>query len=135
MDRLSQQIDAAVASGKGAKLPDSLFDDISARLEVELQNKDWSSRPRTWFVLNQIKRLDAMGAFISQGLNDTSFPYQGRASLPNAWEIHDFHDFLKWQDYVISDILDVENGRHVLLRNGDDLFEARRPILGVGSQG
>ena len=116
-------------------LPDSFFNDISTRLEAEVQKKEWTNRPRTWFILNQIKRLDAMEAFITQGLNDTSLPYKSRSSLPETLNIYEANEFLKWQNSVISDLLDLERGKHVHTVNGDVLFERSRRMLGVGSQG
>ena len=76
-----------------------------------------------------------MEAFIIQGLNDTSLPYEGRISLPNTLNVNEAHDFLKWQDSVISDVLYVEQGKHVRLDKGDVLFESTRRVLGFGSQG
>ena len=49
---------------------ESFFTDISMRLEAEVKKREWTNRPRHWFILNQIKRLDAMEAFIKQGLNE-----------------------------------------------------------------
>ena len=122
-------------AGPVKPLPDSFFNDISTRLEAEVQKKEWTNRPRTWFILNQIKRLDAMEAFITQGLNDTSLPYKGRSSLPETLNIYEVNDFLKWQNSVISDVLDLERGKHVRIANGDVLFESGRRNLGCGSQG
>ena len=129
-----QQNQAPAASVK--PLEDSLFIKISERLEAEVQNKEWTNRPRTWFLLNQINRLDVMDAFIQQGLNDTSLPYQGRSSLPQSLNYFEAKDFLKWQDSVVSDVLHLEKGKHVRITNGDVLFESSsRKTLGVGSQG
>lgn len=128
-----QQNEATAAPAKPFK--ESFFSDISRRLEAEVQKKEWTNRPRTWFILNQIKRLDAMEAFIQQGLNDTSLPYKGRHSLPETLNFFEANDFLKWQDSVISDVLHLEQGTHVVIPNGDVLFESSRPKLGVGSQG
>ena len=88
-----------------------------------------------WFIPDQIKRVDAMEAFIAQGLNDTSIPYKGRSSLPNTLNVDEAHDFLRWQNSVISDVLCLEQGKHVRIANGDTLFESTRRKLGVGSQG
>ena len=116
-------------------LPETVFDDISLMLETQVQKREWTNRPRTWFILDQIKRVDAMEAFIAQGLNDTSIPYKGRSSLPNTLNADEAHDFLRWQNSVISDVLCLEQGKHVRIANGDVLFESPRPRLGVGSQG
>lgn len=116
-------------------LPENVFDEISSRLEAQVQKPEWVNRPRTWFILNQIKRVDAMEAFIAQGLNDTSLPYKGRSSLPNTLNADEALDFLKLQDSVISDVLCLERGKHVRIANGDVLFESTRRKLGVGSQG
>ena len=120
-----------VATGlPGKPLPQTVFDDISSRLETQVQKREWTNRPRTWFILDKIKRVDAMEAFIAQGLNDTSLPYKGRSSLPNTLNADEAHDFLRWQNSVIS-----EQGKHVRIANGDVLFESTRRKLGVGSQG
>lgn len=130
---MDQQNEATASHVK--PLAESYFIDISARLEKEVQKQEWTNRPRTYFILNQIKRLDAMEAFIIQGLNDTSLPYRGRSSLPNTLNVNEANDFLKWQKSVISDVLYLERGMHVRVVNGDVLFERDRPKLGVGSQG
>ena len=130
---MDQQNNATAAPVK--PFPESFFNDISTRLEAEVQKQEWTNRPRTWFILDQIKRLDAMEAFIIQGLNDTSLPYKGRISLPNTLNVNEANDFLKLQDSVISDVLYVEQGKHVRLDKGDVLFESTRHLLGIGSQG
>ena len=130
---MDQQNEATVPPVK--PLADAFFHDISARLETQVQKQEWTNRPRTWFILNQIKRLDAMEAFIVQGLNDTSLPYKGRSSLPNTLNVNEANDFLKWQNSVISDVLYLEQGKHVRIANGDVLFESKGRKLGVGSQG
>lgn len=104
-------------------------------LEKQVQKREWTNRPRTYFILEKIKRVDAMEAFIAQGLNDTSLPYKGRSSLPNTLNADEAHDFLKLQSSVISDVLSLEQGKHVRIANGDVLFENTRRKLGVGSQG
>ena len=76
-----------------------------------------------------------MDSFIAMGLNDTSLPYSGRHSLPETLQYFEARDFLKWQDLVVSDVLRLEQGKHVSIENGDALFESRRSRLGVGSQG
>ena len=116
-------------------LPETVFDGISSMLETQVQKPGWTNRPRTWFILDQIKRVDAMEAFIAQGLNDTSLPYKGRSSLPNTLNADEAHDFLTLQYSVLSDILYLERGKHVGIFNGDVLFGSTRPRLGVGSQG
>lgn len=115
---------------------DSHFEQISKALEIEVQKQDWASRPRTYFILWQIKRIDAMNAFIVQGLNDTSFPYSGRDALPDTLTYFEASDFLKWQIFVYNDILHLEQGTtHCQLADGDVLFERKPVQLGVGSQG
>jgi hypothetical protein len=117
-------------------VPESRFEEISKALEIETQKKEWANRPRTYFILWQIRRIDAMNAFIVQGLNDTSFPYGGRSALPDTLTIYEASEFLKWQESVLSDILHLEQGTtHCRLQDGDALFERRPVRLGVGSQG
>ena len=133
IESMDQQNEATVPPVK--PFADTFFHDISARLETQVQKQEWTNRPRTWYILNQIKRLDAMEAFIVQGLNDTSLPYRGRSSLPNTLNINEANDFLKWQNSVISNVLYLEQGKHVRIANGDVLFESKGRKLGVGSQG
>lgn len=116
-------------------IPDSRFEAITKELENSLHSASWSSRPRTYFILWQIKRIDAMESFIAKGLNDTSLPYSGRPSLPETLNYHEAADFLRWQHQVFTDVLHLEHGKHVRIGNGDTLFEAGRLQLGVGSQG
>ncbi|KAL8793110.1 MAG: hypothetical protein Q9195_004316 [Heterodermia aff. obscurata] len=120
---------------KAPLIPESRFEEIAKLLEADVQKKEWSSRPRTYFILWQIKRIDAMEAFIGQGLNDTSIPYKSRQSLPSALDVGEAFQFLQWQDKVVSDTLHLEQGKHVQISDGDVLFESQRRRLGVGSQG
>ena len=130
---MDQQNEAAGLPVK--PLPETFFDEISSRLEKQVQKREWTNRPRTYFILEKVKRVDAMEAFIAQGLNDTSLPYKGRSSLPNTLNADEARDFLKFQNSVISDVLSLEQGKHVRIANGDVLFEDTRRKLGVGSQG
>jgi hypothetical protein len=117
-------------------IPESLFEEISKALEIETQKNEWASRPRTYFILRQIKRIDAMNAFIVQGLNDTSIPYKGRSELPNTLTCFEASEFIRRQESVYSDILHLEQGTtHCQLPDGDILFEWKPFQLGVGSQG
>ena len=117
-------------------IPESLFEEISKELEIETQKKEWASRPRTYFILWQINRINAMNAFIVHGLNDTSIPYKGRSELPNALSYFEASEFLQRQELVYSDILHLEQGTtHCQLPDGDILFERKPFQLGVGSQG
>lgn len=120
---------------KSSVIPESQFEEIAKALERDVQKKEWTSRPRTYFILWQIRRIDAMEAFIGQGLNDTSLPYKSRQSLPAALDVGETFQFLQWQDRVFSETLDLEQGRHVRIHNGDVLFENGRRKLGHGSQG
>ena len=120
---------------KSSIIPESQFEEIAKALERDVQRKEWTSRPRTYFILWQIRRIDAMEAFIGQGLNDTSIPYKGRQSLPAALDFGETKQFLQWQDKVISDTLYLEQGKHIRVPNGDVLFENRPRKLGHGSQG
>lgn len=132
---LLRQANAAMGTGKMTKLPDSLFDLIAKNLKETVQKEEWTSRPRTWFILNQINRLDAMKAFIAEGLNDTSLPYKGRRDLPICLTYHEVDAFMKWQGVVDSDVLHFEEGRHIHITDGDVFFDIKRPALGKGSQG
>lgn len=116
-------------------IPNSRFDEIAIILATEVQISLGAQRPRTYFILWQIKRLDAVESFIAKGLNDTSLPHTGRRTLPHTLTPEEVRDFLLWQDVVVSDVLHLEHGQHVTNDNGDVLFESKRHQLGVGSQG
>ncbi|KAG7006879.1 hypothetical protein G7Y79_00012g032150 [Physcia stellaris] len=135
LEVLCRVTEAGTSTNKPSVIPESTFDAISKALETEVQRKEWTARPRTYFILWQIRRIDAMEAFIGQGLNDTSLPYKGRSSLPAALNIGEANQFLQWQDRVVSDIIHLEQGKHVRINDGDTLFEVARKKLGVGSQG
>ena len=124
-----------VSQAMSEKFPDEHFDDIRKRLQEELRLEEWARRPRTYFILFQLRRQDAMPTFILQGLDDTSLPYEGRKDLPNALNPEEAKSFLHWQDLVYSDVLRLEKKSHVTIKNGDKLFEAYCPRLGIGSQG
>lgn len=137
-DRLVEvfrQIEAEIPAKKLSRVPDKRFDEIANLLLEITQQREWAIRPRTWFILKRINCLDAMTSFIAQGLNDTCLPYNSRQSLPQVFSFGEYSDFIKTQDLVDSDVLGLENGKHVVLKNGDELFEKGRVTLGAGSQG
>lgn len=63
-------------------LPETLFPQLARLLELS-GKKSWSLRPRTYTILRIINRLDAMNAFVSEGLYDISIPYSVR-TLPDV---------------------------------------------------
>lgn len=132
---LCQYTESQITGTKLSIIPDSRFEEISRNLESTVQKKEWTARPRTYFILWQIRKVDAMESFIAQGLNDTSLPYKGKQSLPAILDPSEKDDFFRWQEKVLSDVLQLEKGKHVLLVDGDVLFESGRKRLGVGSQG
>ncbi|KAG8530606.1 uncharacterized protein KY384_004644 [Bacidia gigantensis] len=117
------------------QIPQAAFTQLSVALMDQIRNPEWASRPRLWFILKQMNRLDAMNAFITQGLNDTSLPFKSRGQIPNILNIHEFETFERWQGVIHSDICDLEEGAHITIENGDMLFDSRRPKLGFGGQG
>ena len=135
LTNILRQIDADIASRKSAFVPDHRFDEIASALLQTVQDGEWVSRPRTWFILNRIGRLDTMPAFIAMGLNDASFPYSGRKSLPTALAIDQVHEIERIQDLVNSDMVQLEKGKHVSARDGDQFFDGPRYKLGVGGHG
>ena len=139
-DRLTEllrQIDSEVSAKKMTRVPDQYFDHIGSALLESTRQQEWAMRPRTWYLLNKIRRLDTMPTFIALGLNDASLPYQpnSRKLLPESLTYGQFAEFIKIQRLVDSDVLGLENGRHVVVIDGDQLFEPRRVTLGAGSQG
>lgn len=139
-DRLTEilsQIESELSAKKLAIVPDQYFDLIGSALLETTRRREWAMRPRTWFLLNKIRRLDTMPTFIALGLNDASLPYQrsSRKLLPESLTYGQFTEFIEIQKLIDSDVLGLENGRHVLVKDGDQLFEPRRVTLGAGSQG
>ena len=133
--RLASLCDCGDPAKIVSNLPDSRFEEIGKVLQSTVQLQTWSSRPRTYFILWQVKRLETMDWFIAKGLNDTSLPYRARRDLPESLTFYEAAEFLKWQELVFSDVLHLEHGKHVSLGNGDTLFEPRPVTLGFGSQG
>ena len=129
-----QEIRFAVSGRSAPQELDGHFDSLSIALMDEVKKQQWSSRPRTWYILHEMNRLDTMNAFIYQGLNDTSLPHR-RDSLPETLNADEARAFLQLQDLILSDILHLEHGKHVTLKNGDILFEKKTHRLGHGSQG
>ena len=132
---LCQPPEAEGSTTKSAIVPDAQFDEISRELEANVQKPEWTSRPRTYFILWQIRCVEAMDAFIAQGLNDTSLPYRSRHLLPAILDVNEAEQFLQWQNSVVSDTLQLEHGKHIRLNDGDVLFRSERKKLGTGSQG
>lgn len=116
------------------RLPDSQFEEITSLIDSTLHKEEWSSRPRTYAVLNMIRRVHAMEAFVRQGLTDLSFPYTDRRQLPSMLDYDAQEDFLHCQTLVYSEILDIEKGRHVIVLDGDMAFKSIAE-LGRGSEG
>jgi hypothetical protein len=115
------------------KLPDSHFEEITSLIDSTLHKEEWSSRPRTYAVLNMIGRIPAMEAFVRQGLTDLSFPYTGRRQLPPVLDYEAQMNFLHHQSFVYSEILDIEKGQHVIVPDGDKAFKVIAE-LGRGSE-
>ncbi|KAL9125628.1 MAG: hypothetical protein Q9217_005195, partial [Psora testacea] len=133
-DILHRQIVEEVNSKKLTRIADASFNELSKALRNHLQNSDFAIRPRTWFILFQINRVDVMHAFIIQGLTDASLPYKERRSLPPTLNPEECREFFKLQELVMSEGLDLESGRRVRFNNGDEFFKKVR-TLGTGQQG
>ena len=116
------------------RLPDQQFEEISSLIDSTLHKEEWSSRPRTYAVLNMIGRVGAMEAFVRQGLTDLSFPYTERRQLPPVLDYEAQIAFLGSQSLVYSEILDIEKGQHVIVPDGDKAFKVMAE-LGRGSEG
>lgn len=118
-------------------LPDSTYPQIARLLELGGKH-DWSLRPRTYTLLRLICRLDAMAAFMSEGLFDVSLPYNEK-TLPDGLKGPSArHKFLQMQPLVLSEqATDVESGegrhRHFGI-DGDNYFVQVKP-LGKGAFG
>jgi hypothetical protein len=120
-------------------LPESKFEQISREMEAMGMPASWVRRPRIYFLLSNIRKIDTMDMFITQGQDDTFIPYPDRRALPSGehalLDFDEAADFLKLQSVCESDELHVERGKHCMLQDGDTLFERHKIKLGVGSQG
>jgi|SRR5579862_3325452 len=116
-------------------LKDSLLPRIARLLEL-FGKHTWSRRPRTYVILRMINRVDAMDAFVAEGLYDISLPYSQR-TLPSVIKNPSARSkFLALQPLVLSEqALTVENGegrhRH-FVEDGDVHF---KPIKRLGQGG
>ncbi|EXJ66366.1 serine/threonine protein kinase [Cladophialophora psammophila CBS 110553] len=139
-ERLAKLLRPAGVSSSSGPLDDSVFDQIALEMKVVGLPKEWVSRPRTHFILHQIKRTKLMGMFIFQGYDDTCIPYANRSALPQteSQSLNPFEAkaFLEWQSVCKSPRLQLEKGNHCKIDDGDILFEnSPRPrILGNGSE-
>lgn len=124
-------------TGLQPSISDSAFKRIAElliHLEAHRRLHGWSDRPRTYTVLRNLNRLDLFPHFINLGLNDISFPYTIQ-KLPDVVQGDDLTDrFLRHQRYILTNASQLENGRHALTKNGDDLFRLVRH-LGRGGFG
>ncbi|KAI4261172.1 MAG: hypothetical protein L6R42_003623 [Xanthoria sp. 1 TBL-2021] len=118
-------------------ISDSTFKRISEllnHLQAHQHAPGWSDRPRTYTVLRNINRLDLFQQFIDLGLNDIAFPYTIE-KIPDLIQEDDLKDrFLRHQRYILTTASHLEEGRHALTKNGDDLFRLVRH-LGRGGFG
>lgn len=124
-------------TGSNGSISDSTFKHISellAHLESQNGHQGWKSRPRTYTVLRNIRRLDLFQRFIDLNLKDIAFPYT-IDKLPDLIHEDGLRDeFLRHQKYVLTDASQLENGRHAYTKDGADLFHLVRH-LGRGGYG
>ncbi|KIX01098.1 uncharacterized protein Z518_10164 [Rhinocladiella mackenziei CBS 650.93] len=113
-------------------LDDAVFQQISNQMRKMGFSPDWTRRPRTYFILFQINKLNLMDMFIGHGLNDTCIPYSNRSALP-LLTFFEAQEFIEWQSVCQSKILGLEHGDHCRLADGDVLFELGKSKLGKGS--
>ncbi|KAL9001434.1 MAG: hypothetical protein Q9169_000009 [Polycauliona sp. 2 TL-2023] len=118
-------------------ISDSTFKSISQLLkylETHHHVAGWSDRPRTYTVLRNINRLDLFRSFIELGLNDIAFPYTIE-KVPDLIQEDGLRDrFLRHQNYILTTAIHLEDGRHALTKDGEDLYRLVRH-LGRGGFG
>lgn len=137
-ERLSALLYHHGFSSSDPPMDDSTFDQIAAEMRSNELEEEWIRRPRTYWILTQIKKLDLMDAFIFNGYDDTFIPYNSLKALPRtnarSFNYSDAQAFLEWQRVCVSQRLQFERGEHVRLEDGDVLFEDNKKKLGSGSQ-
>lgn len=129
-------------SGAKTRISTDSFHHITGLLRhLEFQEglKGWSRRPRTYTVLRNINRLDAMQTFIDLELKDISLPYSKDTLSGILQDSEAQKDFLRFQECVLTRASDLEKapeGDHVHFAKdeGDKHFHVVRH-LGSGGFG
>ncbi|KAH8165243.1 hypothetical protein CIB48_g3014 [Xylaria polymorpha] len=101
---------------------------------LKLKNSRWSTIPRTYIVLRNIRCLDMFDSLIDLGFSDYFFPVT-RESLPCCLRPSQRSDFLKGQKLIMTQSMDIERGQHCSFQQGDSLPFETQNILGAGSSG
>ena len=121
------------------RIPDAKFTVISDLLKHYEDRKNlegWHHRPRIFTVLHEIRRHDAMEAFISASLTDSCIPFEAD-TLPDVLGSSK-HKFMQLQDTVLTPAKDLElgmGGKHRYFSStGDDHFQKLK-YLGSGGYG
>ncbi len=111
---------------------------LIADLLRDIGKDDWARIPRTYMVLRMMGAIPVMDAFTTLGLDDNSFPYPNKLSLPVELQSLELsQQFLEYQKYVLTEACDLEKGEHgahIQIEDGDVLFN-RHKSLGIGSTG
>jgi hypothetical protein len=97
----------------------------------------WSRIPRVYSVLRMINQLQLIDSFVTEGINDLSFPFTIH-TLPTAIKEPSIRAlFIKAQNAVLTKGLDIEkdSGRHRHFLNQADIPFVRIAVLGQGAYG
>lgn len=98
----------------------------------------WSERPRIYFVLRNIQRLDLLDYFVKAELTDFHIPFN-EDTLPAFLQESDLREsFLLFQQYVLSSGakgLDIHGGPHLSFAGNAQRFFYYKGSLGRGGYG
>lgn len=101
-------------------LADEVFRDISESLSRG-RKPHWGKVPRIYVVLKSINDIQAIDAFINQGILDLWFPFT-QQTLPEVFRDQTSRkNFLEKQKVVFSKVLDIERAskHHHFLSDSD----------------
>jgi ankyrin repeat protein/serine/threonine protein kinase len=113
-DKKTNQNASTAASSTGRRKFDDAEIQRLSELLAAVGKQAWSLRPRTYAVLRMINRVDAMGAFVIEGLFDISLPYSDKTLPVDALggSVAVRAKFLELQSLVLSapGAVDLEAG-------------------------
>jgi len=92
-------------------IEESVFDRLRTLFDLN-GKQQWAERPRTYFILFSIDRLDALDKFVEAGFLDIQLPCRARQLTLLLDDEESREQFLKMQHLVLSKCRDMEHGSH-----------------------
>ena len=92
-------------------IEESVFDRLRTLLNLN-GKQQWAERPRTYFILFSIDRLDALDKFVEAGFLDIQLPCRAGQLTLLLDDGESREQFLETQHLVITKCRDMEHGSH-----------------------